>query len=51
MENKVYEKKFEYKGQMINYFNKVCANPKVEKCYCGYFHEEQSYMVKWTYKK
>jgi UDP-2,3-diacylglucosamine pyrophosphatase LpxH len=48
---KVYEKEFTYKGQMVSYYNKVSENPKVDTCICGYFHDKNSYMVKWTYKK
>ena len=30
-------KKFDYKGQMINYFNKVKKNPNISACYCSFF--------------
>ena len=29
-------KKFDYKGQMINYFNKVRKNPNISACYCSF---------------
>jgi hypothetical protein len=45
---KTYEKTFEYKGQMVNYYNKVVANPKVDKCFCGLMGG--AYRVVWTYK-
>ena len=51
MTTKLYTKSgFTYKAQMINYYNKVKANPKVDKCWCGIF-AETGYTVQWTYKK
>lgn len=42
------EKTFEYKGQMINYFNKVKQNPKVT--YCTMSNDAtKGYVVKWSY--
>ena len=42
------EKHFEYKGQMINYFNKVKANPKVT--YCTMCNDvTKGYTVIWSY--
>lgn len=42
------KKHFEYKGQMINYYNKVKNNPKVKMC-CCYFGADESYTVEWCY--
>lgn len=37
MDNKkVFRKTFEHKGQMINYYNKVKANPLIAFVTCGY---------------
>lgn len=41
------KKHFEYKGQMINYYNKVKNNPKVKMC-C-YFGADEGYTVEWCY--
>ena len=46
---KTYKKTFEYKGQMINYYNKVRTNPNIEFCVCGFFMET-GYTVMWWYK-
>ena len=46
---KTYKKTFEYKGQMINYYNKVRTNSKIEFCVCGFF-AETGYTVMWWYK-
>lgn len=45
-----YEKTFQYKGQMINYFNKVKANPNVDFVMCGH-SSEKGYYCFYTYKK
>lgn len=46
---KTYTKNFEYEGQMINYYNKVAKNNKVE--WCGRYTDKNGrYTVKWTYK-
>lgn len=45
---KCYKKSFEYKGQMINYYNKVRKNPDVDFCVAGFFMET-GYTVMWTY--
>ena len=45
-----YKKFFQYKGQMINYFNKVKNNPNVDFVYCG-FSSEEGYYLFYTYKK
>lgn len=47
-------KKFNYKGQMINYYNKVRNNPGIDFCTCGWFYDNDghgSYTVKYSYKK
>lgn len=42
------EKTFTYKGQMINYYNKVKANPKVT--YCTMANDAvKGYVVRWCY--
>lgn len=46
----MHSKSFQYKGQMINYYNKVSQNPKVKACYCGYFPTLGGYTVVWWYK-
>lgn len=43
-------KKFNYKGQMINYFNKVKNNPNIGACYGYYSCEYKSYVVEYYYK-
>lgn len=43
-------KKFEYKGQMINYFNKVKKNPNISLCYCYFSCEHRGYVVEYCYK-
>lgn len=43
-------KTFEYKGQMINYYNKVRKNPNIEFCACGYT-VGMGWMVMYTYRK
>ena len=47
---KLYTKTFTYKGQMVNYYNKVRKNPKVNMCWCGLF-TDTGYTVQWTYKQ
>ena len=42
------KKHFEYKGQMINYYNKVKNNLKVKMC-CCYFEADEGYTVEWCY--
>lgn len=46
---KLYTKTFTYEGQMINYYNKVRTNPKIDKCWCGVF-TDTGYTVAYTYK-
>lgn len=48
---KTYEKFFEYKGQMINYYNKVRKNPDVDFYMAGFDVKAGKYSVMWTYKK
>lgn len=43
-------KRFEHKGQMINYYNKVLKNEKMGLVVCGFFAGE-GYCVKYSYKK
>lgn len=45
----MYTKHFEFYGQMINYFNKVCKNKDIESCY--YYSCAEGYVVEYTYKK
>ena len=47
---KIYIKKFEYKGQMVNYYNKVQENPNIAWVICGFFFEEGCYTVQYRYK-
>ena len=42
------EKTFDYKGQMINYYNKVKANPKVTWCTMS-TDVTKGYVVRWSY--
>lgn len=42
------EKTFEYKGQMINYYNKVKENPKITWCMMA-FEVGVGYVVRWCY--
>lgn len=42
------KKTFDYKGQMVNYYNKVKANPKVKFCVM-YTDETNGYTVEWRY--
>lgn len=41
-------KTFEYKGQMINYYNKVRKNDKVTFCVCG-LDAEKGYYVSYRF--
>lgn len=43
-------KKFNYKGQMINYYNKVRQNPNVSLCYCCFSCAYSCYIVEYCYK-
>lgn len=45
------KKTFEYKGQMINYFNKIKNNPNIDKIWCGWFTATKAYTIYYTYKK
>lgn len=42
-------KTFQYKDQMINYYNKVVKNPKIEFASCS-FNGTLGYVVKYWYK-
>ncbi len=44
-------KKFDYKGQMINYFNKVRKNPNISACYCSFSCAHGCYVVEYCYKE
>lgn len=44
-------KKFNYKGQMINYFNKVEKNPNISLCCCGFSCTYGCYVVEYCYKE
>lgn len=43
-------KTFDYKGQMINYYNKVRQNKAIDFCVCG-LSAEHGYYVSYTYAK
>lgn len=43
------EKTFDYKGQMINYYNKVKENPKVTWCMMA-TEVGVGYVVRWCYQ-
>ena len=43
-------KTFTYKGQMINYYNKVRQNKAIDFCVCG-LSAEHGYYVSYTYAK
>lgn len=42
-------KTFEYKGQMINYYNKVANNANISFCYMSY-EQGVGYIVRYMYK-
>ena len=49
-DNKTIIKKFQYKGQQVNYFNKVVKNSKIE-CAFAYFDAKLGcHVVQYTYK-
>lgn len=43
-------KTFDYKGQMINYYNKVRKNPNISSCYCYLSASLGCYVVEYAYK-
>ena len=43
-------KTFEYKGQMVNYYNKAKANPDIAFICCGFFFDTGKYTVMYSYK-
>lgn len=47
---KMITKTFQHKGQMINYYNKVKNNLKIEAVWCGYFAEFKSYAIQYVYR-
>ena len=47
---KRYRKEFEYKGQMINYYNKLRQNEKIRFCTCCLDMSARAYVVEWEYK-
>ena len=46
-----YIKTFKYKGQMINYYNKMKSNPKIDFIMSGLFAETRAWTIYYTYKK
>lgn len=42
-------KTFQYKGQAINYYNKVRNNPHCESCYLSFSCERGCWVVKYWY--
>ncbi len=46
----MYTKTFTYKGQMINYYNKVRQNKRIGLCTCG-LSADLGYYVSYTYTK
>ena len=46
----LYTKKFEFKGQQVNYYNKVRKNPKVALCWME-TNAKLGYVVCWKYKE
>ena len=49
------EKRFDYKGQMINYYNKLCAengkNGKIKFEFVTGGRDKDGYFVQYQYKK
>ena len=45
-----YEKIFQYKGQMINYYNRARKNPAIDFIVSG-LNKEGQYFCFYTYKK
>jgi hypothetical protein len=44
-------KTFDSKGQMVNYYNKVRKNPRVNFCCCYLSATHGAYVVEYEYKK
>ena len=44
-------KTFEYKGQMVNYYNKAKANSNIAFICCGFFFDTGKYTVMYRYNK
>lgn len=42
---------FKYRGQMVNYYNKVLENKNIGFATCGYDVAEGSYTVEYEFKK
>lgn len=42
------KKTFEFKGQMINYFNKVSNNLNIKNAICGLWLDEETNTMKYT---
>jgi hypothetical protein len=40
--------KFQYKGQMVNYYNKIKDNEKIKRIYCG-LDANGEYFLEYTY--
>ena len=47
---KVYKKHFEYKGQMINYWNKLKNNSKIAWATCG-LDAKEGYILEYSYER
>ena len=47
---KVYKKHFEYKGQMINYWNKLKNNSKIAWATCE-FNAKEGYILEYSYER
>lgn len=43
-------KNFQYKGQMINYYNKIKNNPDIESVFC-FWDAKIGYAITYIYKK
>lgn len=43
-------KTFEFKRQMVNYYNKLSNDPRIDVCF-AYRSTEYGYIVTWEYNK
>lgn len=48
--NKVYKKVFRYKGQYVNYLNKVMDNPKIKSVYGMWSVADKMWVITYQYK-
>ena len=48
--DKVYRKVFRYKGQYINYYNKVANNPKIKSVYGMWSVADKMWVITYQYK-